>query len=78
MGLAFNLEEETVGVVILGDYTEIKEGDEVKTHRPDRRGAGRRRADRPGRERRSASRIDGKGPIDDRPRPAPSSASPRA
>ena len=31
MGLAFNLEEETVGALILGDYTSIKEGDEVKT-----------------------------------------------
>ena len=30
-GLALNLEEETVGVVILGDYTQIKEGDQVKT-----------------------------------------------
>jgi F-type H+/Na+-transporting ATPase subunit alpha len=30
-GLALNLEEETVGAVILGDATEIKEGDTVKT-----------------------------------------------
>ncbi len=30
-GLALNLEEETVSVIILGDYTEIKEGDEVRT-----------------------------------------------
>jgi F-type H+-transporting ATPase subunit alpha len=30
-GLALNLEEETVGAIILGDYTGIKEGDEVKT-----------------------------------------------
>ena len=30
-GLALNLEEETVGVIILGDYTDIKEGDEVRT-----------------------------------------------
>ncbi|PIR75903.1 MAG: F0F1 ATP synthase subunit alpha [Candidatus Magasanikbacteria bacterium CG_4_9_14_0_2_um_filter_42_11] len=29
-GIALNLEEETVGAVILGDYTHIKEGDEVK------------------------------------------------
>jgi len=29
-GLAMNLEEEQVGVVLLGDYTEIREGDEVK------------------------------------------------
>src|SRR5262245_13852618 len=30
-GMALNLEEETVGAVILGDYTSIKEGDTVKT-----------------------------------------------
>ena len=30
-GLAFNLEEDTVSAIILGDYTEIKEGDQVKT-----------------------------------------------
>jgi F-type H+/Na+-transporting ATPase subunit alpha len=29
-GIAMNLEENQVGVVLLGDYTEIKEGDEVK------------------------------------------------
>ncbi|MCH2611379.1 MAG: F0F1 ATP synthase subunit alpha [Pirellulales bacterium] len=28
-GLAFNLEENSVGVIILGDYLQIKEGDEV-------------------------------------------------
>ena len=28
--LAFNLEEDTVGAIILGDYTKIKEGDTVK------------------------------------------------
>jgi F-type H+-transporting ATPase subunit alpha len=30
-GMALNLEEDTVGAVILGDYTRIKEGDTVKT-----------------------------------------------
>ena len=30
-GLALNLEEETVGAIILGDFTGIKEGDEVRT-----------------------------------------------
>src|SRR4051794_5310938 len=30
-GMALNLEEETVGAVILGDYTLIREGDTVKT-----------------------------------------------
>lgn len=29
MGLAFNLEENSVGVIILGDYLELTEGDEV-------------------------------------------------
>src|SRR6187401_2454591 len=30
-GVAFNLEENSVGVIILGDYLEITEGDEVAT-----------------------------------------------
>ncbi|MFN7448543.1 MAG: F0F1 ATP synthase subunit alpha [Pirellula sp.] len=30
IGLAFNLEEKSVGVIILGDYLKISEGDEVK------------------------------------------------
>src|ERR1700759_4541731 len=29
-GLAMNLDEDQVGAVLLGDYTEIKEGDSVK------------------------------------------------
>src|SRR5499433_1135072 len=29
-GIAMNLEEDQVGAVLLGDYTEIKEGEEVK------------------------------------------------
>ena len=31
IGLAFNLEENSVGVIILGDYLTITEGDEVKS-----------------------------------------------
>jgi F-type H+-transporting ATPase subunit alpha len=31
MGLALNLEEDTVGAIVLGDYTEISEGDEVRS-----------------------------------------------
>src|SRR5439155_18165912 len=31
MGLALNLEEETVGVMVLGDHTKIEEGQTVKT-----------------------------------------------
>ncbi|HET7751515.1 MAG TPA: F0F1 ATP synthase subunit alpha [Terriglobales bacterium] len=30
MGIAMNLEEDQVGAVLLGDYTEVREGDEVK------------------------------------------------
>ena len=30
LGLALNLEEDSVGAVILGEFTHIKEGDEVK------------------------------------------------
>jgi F-type H+-transporting ATPase subunit alpha len=30
-GIALNLEETEVGAIILGDYTEVKEGDEVRT-----------------------------------------------
>src|SRR6266700_7363953 len=29
-GLAMSLEEDQVGAVVLGDYTELREGDEVK------------------------------------------------
>src|SRR5205085_4535874 len=29
-GIAMNLEEDQVGVVLLGEYTELKEGDQVK------------------------------------------------
>ncbi len=31
MGVALNLEEDSVSAIIMGDYTKIKEGDEVKT-----------------------------------------------
>src|SRR5438045_6613036 len=30
-GLALNLQETEVGVIILGDYTQLQEGDEVRT-----------------------------------------------
>ena len=30
LGLAFNLEEDSVGIIIMGEYTEIEEGDEVR------------------------------------------------
>ncbi len=31
IGLAFNLEENSVGIIILGDYLQITEGDEVRS-----------------------------------------------
>jgi F-type H+-transporting ATPase subunit alpha len=31
MGMALNLEEDAVGAIVLGDHTEIKEGDEVRS-----------------------------------------------
>ena len=62
-GIAMNLEEDQVGAVLLGDFTEIKEGDEVTPHRPHHVGAGGRSADRPRGRTRSAQPIDGKGPI---------------
>jgi F-type H+-transporting ATPase subunit alpha len=31
LGLAFNLEEDSVGIIIMGEYTEIEEGDEVRS-----------------------------------------------
>src|SRR5690242_15037234 len=31
MGIALNLEEESVSAVILGDYTDVKEGDEARS-----------------------------------------------
>ncbi len=30
MGIAMNLEEDSVAAIIIGDYSEIKEGDEVR------------------------------------------------
>ena len=77
MGLALNLEEETVGAMILGPYTDIAEGDEVRSTGRVIAGARRRRADRPGRRTRSASRSTARA-RSPRPRPAPSSASRRA
>ena len=42
LGLALNLEEESVGVVLLGDEGDLKEGDEVKDNRSNRRCSRRR------------------------------------
>ncbi len=77
MGQVFNLEQDSIGAVIFGDYLQIKEGDTVKTHRPAARGAGRRRRRRPGRQpaRPAARRRPGRSP---RPRPASWTSSPPA
>ena len=59
-GIALNLEEESVGAVLLGEFKEIKEGDLVKRTGPHHLGAGRRRDARPRRQRaRPADRRQG-------------------
>ena len=55
-GLALNLERDSVGAVILGEYEHITEGDTVKMHRPDPVGAGRARSCSAAWSTRSASR----------------------
>ncbi len=50
-GLAMNLDEDQVGCVILGDYTELREGDEVRAQRRDHERAGGQRHDWPGSQR---------------------------
>ena len=50
-GIAMNLEEDQVGAVLLGEFTEIKEGDEVKRTGTHHVRAGGRRHDRPRGER---------------------------
>ena len=47
VGLAFNLEEDNVGVALFGDWDKIKEGDPGPPHRQGRVGARRRGAPRP-------------------------------
>ena len=46
-GIALNLEEDQVGAVLLGEYSNIKEGDEVRAHGPHHVGSGGRGDDRP-------------------------------
>ena len=43
-GLALNLEEDNIGAVILGDYLQLKEGDEVRRTVARARGSGRARS----------------------------------
>ena len=60
VGLVLNLEEDNVGVALLGNFEEVKEGDTGQAHGQDRAGAGGRRADRPRGERaRRADRRQG-------------------
>ena len=59
-GIAMNLEEDQVGAVLLGDYTEIKEGDEVRRTGRIMSRAGGRSPDRARGERaRAAHRRQG-------------------
>ena len=77
MGMALNLEEETVGAVILGDSTAIKEGDTVKTTGRVVEVPGRRRSSSGGSSTRSVGRSTTRARSTPR-RPARSSGSPRA
>ena len=80
-GIAMNLEEDQVGAVLLGEYTEIKEGDEVRrTGRIMSVPVGEAMIGRV--VNALGQPIDGKGPIDttqfnpiERSRPASSTAS---
>ena len=56
MGIALNLEEESVGVMVVGPYTEIEEGDEVRRTGQIASVPGRSRAGRAAWSTRSASR----------------------
>ena len=59
-GLALNLEAREIGVVILGEFNGIEEGQQVKRDRRDPLGAGRRRFPRPrGRPARRAAGRQG-------------------
>ena len=59
-GLALNLDEDSIGAVILGEADHDRRGPDRPQHRPHPLGPGRRRPHRPGRERaRSADRRQG-------------------
>ena len=73
-GLALNLDETEVGVIILGDYTKLQEGDEVRAtgkllQVPVGKGLLGRVVNTLGEP------LDGKGPIAERRRPIPSRSS---
>ena len=84
-GLALNLEETEVGAIILGDYTQLQEGDEVRTTGKLLQVPGRQGSARPRRQHARANRSTAKArsratsPIRSRnSRPASSGASPSA
>ena len=77
MGMALNLEEETVGAVILGDASRDQGRRHGQDDRPRRRGAGRPGAARP-RRRPARPPARRQGPDRRRRRPARSSGSPPA
>lgn len=56
-GMALNLEEDNVGVVLFGSDEGIREGDIVPPHRPHRQRACRQRTARPGGRRARVSRL---------------------
>ena len=58
--LALNLERDSVGAVVLGEYEHLREGDVGQDHRPHPRSADRSRAARPrGQRARRADRRQG-------------------
>ena len=62
-GMVLNLEEDNVGIAVMGETTHVKEGDLVRRTEPDHRGAGRRGAARPrGRRARQPDRRQGRDP----------------
>ena len=68
LGLALNLDVHEIGVVVLGDFAGIEEGQEVQPHRRGPLGPRRRRLPRP--RRRPARHADRRPRRDRRPRPA--------
>ena len=70
-GLALNLESDNVGAVLFGEWEKIVEGDTVKPHRPPARDPGRRRRCSAAIVDPLGNPLDGKGPIEHRPRRRP-------
>jgi F-type H+-transporting ATPase subunit alpha len=68
-GLALSLEEDQVGAVILGDYTELSEGDEVKRTGKILSRARGRRHDRPRGQRARVSPSTTRAPSPDKSLP---------